>query len=68
MADLRTEFRVWEVWTVKEDGSPRDLEQTNDTDDCPHYWRCRNCHEEFWHWPEVVQHLEENKIAMAAAV
>jgi hypothetical protein len=64
LADIRAEFKVWEWWTVKEDGSPRHLEQTEDTDDCPHYWRCRNCQDEFWYWPEVQQHLADQAEAM----
>jgi len=66
LADVRVEFKVWETWTVKEDGSPRDLERTDDTDDGPQYWRCRNCQEEFWYWPEVQQHFADAATAMAA--
>jgi hypothetical protein len=31
LADVRVEFKVRQTWTVKEDGSPRDLEQTDYT-------------------------------------
>ncbi len=68
LADVRVEFKVWETWTVKEDGSARDLEATDYTKSLDEYWLCRNCREEFWYWLEVDKHFADTKAAMAAAV
>ncbi len=67
LADIRMEHRVWQAWTVKEDGSPHHLERDHETDEDRKYWLCRNCWDEFWYWTEAVRHLEENQTLMAAA-
>jgi hypothetical protein len=68
LADIRVEFKVWQVWTVTEDGSPRDLSRTDDTLGGPDYWFCHNCVTDFYYWPEVQEHLAATKTQMAAAV
>jgi hypothetical protein len=68
LADIRVEFKVWQTWTVKEDGSAGDLEQTDYTNSDEEFWLCRNCREEFWYWPEVHKHFAEAETAMAAVV
>ncbi len=68
LADMRVEFKVWQTWTVKEDGSPSDLERTDYPPCTEEYWLCRNCSGEFWFWPEVPKHYTEADTVMAAAV
>src|SRR6266487_1191021 len=68
LADMRVEVKVWQTWTVKEDGSARDLEQTDIPTCLEEYWLCRNCGGEFWFWPEVPKHYTEADTVMAAAV
>lgn len=69
LADIVTELKVWQVWTVKEDGSPRDLDRTGDVDDfSADYWHCRNCLAQFISWLEVQEHLAAEKTLMAAVV
>jgi hypothetical protein len=68
LADIETVFKVWETWTVKEDGSPLDLQRTDDPGDGPQYWLCSKCSDEFYSWSEVQKHFADAKTAMAAAM
>jgi hypothetical protein len=64
--DIETLLKVWETWTVWEDGSPKDLQRTNDPGDSPQYWLCNKCWDEFCAWPEVQQHCADAKTTLAA--
>ena len=47
--DIETVFKVWETWSVNEDGSPRNLQRTDDPGDGPQYWLCSKCSDEFFY-------------------
>jgi hypothetical protein len=66
--DKKTVFKAWETWSVNEDGSPRDLQRTDDPSNGPQYWLCSKCSDEFYSWPEVEKHFLDAITLMAATV
>ncbi len=59
LADIRIEFKVYQTWTVKEDGSARDLEATDYGHLFEEFWLCTNCQETAWCWSEIEKHLAD---------
>jgi hypothetical protein len=59
LADIRIEFKVYQTWTVKEDGSARDLETTDYDHISEEFWICRNCNDMFWCSSEIDKHVAE---------
>jgi hypothetical protein len=59
LSDIRLEFKAYQTWTVKEDGSARDLEDTDYDHLSDEFWICRNCQLMAWWWPEIEKHLAD---------
>jgi hypothetical protein len=59
LADIRFEFKAYETWTVKEDGSARELEATDFDHISEEFWICRNCQLLSWCWLEMEKHVAE---------